>query len=252
MSATAHKQRVIMFENWTLKKRLTLTFATILLIAVVLFSVAVVNIGKMREATGWNTHTYKVLAEGRGMLISMVNIETGLRGFVASGDEKFLEPLKAGQEEFKTNFDNAKKLTSDNAAQQARLDKMQDHHKQFMEVATSLMALRRDVNSGKSTAEDLLRDFRAGRDKASMDAFPRRRGRVHESRSRPPGQALGRTRQHQHPHHVRAGLRWPDHVHPGGGDHRTRALAHPQRVPATGWRTRRCQRSWWVTWPRVT
>ena len=160
-----------MFENWTLKKRLTLTFAMILVIAVVLFSVAVVNIGKMREATGWNTHTYKVLAEGQGMLISMVNIETGLRGFVASGDEKFLEPLKAGQEEFKTYFDSAKKLTSDNPAQQARLDKMQDHHKQFMDVATSLMTMRRDVTSGKSTSDDLQRDFRAGRDKASMDAF---------------------------------------------------------------------------------
>ncbi len=154
-----------------MKKRLTLTFAAILVITAVLFSVAVVNIGKMREATGWNTHTYKVLAEGRGMLISMVNIETGLRGFVASGDEKFLAPLKEGESEFKQHMDSAKSLTSDNAAQQARLDKLQGNHKQFMEVANALMTLRRDVSGGKSTAEDMLREFSAGRDKASMDAF---------------------------------------------------------------------------------
>ena len=159
------------FRSWTLKKKLTLTFATILVIAGVLFGIAVVNIGKMREATKWNTHTYKVLDAGQSMLLDMVNIETGLRGFVASGDEKFLEPLKAGEAKFKGDFDQAKTLTSDNPAQQARLDKLMEHHRGFMAVASSLMTLRRDVSTGKSTQDDLLRDFQAGRDKASMDAF---------------------------------------------------------------------------------
>ncbi|MBW8829171.1 MAG: CHASE3 domain-containing protein [Burkholderiales bacterium] len=160
-----------MFKSWSLKKKLTITFAAILVIAGALFSIAIVNIGKMREATGWNTHTYKVLSEGQGMLLNMVNIETGLRGFVASGDEKFLEPLKEGQAAFKDRFDSAKALTSDNAAQQARLGKLQENHRSFMDVATSLITLRRDVSSGKSTADDLQREFRMGRDKASMDAF---------------------------------------------------------------------------------
>ncbi|HEY0819538.1 MAG TPA: methyl-accepting chemotaxis protein [Rhizobacter sp.] len=160
-----------MLANWSLKKRLSFTFATILLIAGVLFGLAILNIGKMREATHWNTHTYKVLAEGRGMLISMVNIETGLRGFVASGDEKFLEPLTQGESDFKGHIERAKSLTSDNPGQQGRLDKMQASHQQFMDVASSLMTLRRDVNAGKSTADELLRTFRAGRDKAAMDAF---------------------------------------------------------------------------------
>jgi len=160
-----------MFKSWSLKKKLTLTFTTILVIAGALFSIAIVNISKMREATGWNTHTYKVLSEGQGMLLNMVNIETGLRGFVASGDEKFLESLTAGQAAFKDRFDSAKELTSDNAAQQARLVKLQENHRNFMDVATSLITLRRDVNSGKLTVDDLQREFRLGRDKASMATF---------------------------------------------------------------------------------
>jgi methyl-accepting chemotaxis protein len=159
------------FDSWSLKKRLTLTFVAILVMAGALFSIAVVNIGKMREATDWNTHTYKVLDAGQSMLLDMVNIETGLRGFIASGDERFLEPLKAGEAKFKGDFEEAKKLTSDNAAQQARLAKLMDHHHGFMGVASSLMTLRRDVTAGKSTPEDLVREFKAGRDKASMDAF---------------------------------------------------------------------------------
>src|SRR5688500_14744778 len=130
------------FDSWSLKKRLTLTFVAILVMAGALFSIAVVNIGKMREATDWNTHTYKVLDAGQSMLLDMVNIETGLRGFIASGDEKFLEPLKAGEAKFKGDFEEARKLTSDNAAQQARLAKLMDHHHGFMGVASSLMTLR--------------------------------------------------------------------------------------------------------------
>ena len=171
-AAPTLRERVIMsFESWSLKKRLTLTFAAILVLAGVLFTVAVVNIGKMREATKWNTHTYKVLDAGQSMLLDMVNIETGLRGFVASGDEKFLEPLKAGEANFQTDHQEAKRLTSDNAEQQARLDKLMVNHQQFMAVASSLMKLRRDVAAGASTLDELVTSFGAGRDKASMDAF---------------------------------------------------------------------------------
>ncbi len=133
-----------MFETWTLKRKLTMTFAAILLLAGSLIVIAVFNFAKMRDTTGWNTHTYKVLAEGQGMLLNMVNIETGLRGFVASGDDKFLEPLQLGQAKFKENFENAKRLTSDYAAQQGRLDKMQAYHTQFVQIANGLIQSRRD------------------------------------------------------------------------------------------------------------
>jgi methyl-accepting chemotaxis protein len=105
------------------------------------------------------------------MLVNMVNIETGMRAYVASGDEKFLEPFVNGQQGFRTAFDEAKSLTSDNPAQQARLEKLMANHKQFMEVANGLKALRLDANAGKITVEDLIKEFKAGKDKVSMDAF---------------------------------------------------------------------------------
>jgi len=160
-----------MFDLWSLKKKLTVTFAVILVFAGALFTLAVVNVYKLRDTTNWNTHTYKVLAEGQAMLLEMVNIETGLRGFVASGKEGFLEPLKSGRTEFKTHFDNARSLTSDNAQQQTRLAKLMEHHVQFNAVADQLMKMRRDVTAGSATAEDLTTEFAAGRDKAAMDAF---------------------------------------------------------------------------------
>jgi len=160
-----------MFDHWTLSKRLTLTFAAILALTSLLIGVALHNNGKLRETVHWNTHTYKVLAESKLMLLNMVNIETGLRGFVAGKDEAFLEPFKAGQQAFGEAFKAAKTLTSDNPTQQERLQKMMAHHTQFMGVANTLVALRRDVTAGKTPLDDLLREFGAGKDKAAMDAF---------------------------------------------------------------------------------
>ena len=160
-----------MFDHWTLKKRLTLTFAAILLLAAALMGVALVNTAKLRESVQWNTHTYKVLSEADGMLLNMVNIETGLRGFVAGGDEKFLEPFIAGQKAFGTAFDKSKALTSDNPVQQGRLERLMAQHRQFMDVANGLATMRRDVNAGKTSMENMTREFSAGKDKVAMDGF---------------------------------------------------------------------------------
>jgi methyl-accepting chemotaxis protein len=132
---------------------------------------ALININKLIDTMGWNTHTYKVMQESESMLLNMVNIETGLRGFVASGDEKFLEPFVNGQQGFRTAFDQAKSLTSDNTTQQARLEKLMANHKQFLEVANAIKSLRQEATAGKVSVDDLLKEFKAGKDKLAMDAF---------------------------------------------------------------------------------
>jgi methyl-accepting chemotaxis protein len=160
-----------MFDHWTLKKKLIATFAAILLISGSLVSFALFNIQKLADTVGWNTHTYEVMQRSESMLLNMVNIETGLRGYVASGDEKFLEPFVQGQQGFVAAFDKAKSLTSDNPAQQARLDQLMANHKQFLAVANTLRAMRQDATAGKISVDELLKEFKAGKDKAAMDAF---------------------------------------------------------------------------------
>jgi len=160
-----------MFDHWTLKKRLTLTFAALLVVATALIAVALTSSARLRDAVHWNAHTYKVLNTAQDMLLNMVNIETGLRGFVAGGNENFLEPYNGGLKAFETAFAEAKTLTSDNPAQQGRLDSMLAAHKQFMAVAQALVTLRREATAGTVPVDTLLREFGAGKDKLAMDAF---------------------------------------------------------------------------------
>ncbi len=127
--------------------------------------------GRCAHRAACHPHGVEVLDEADSMLLTMVNIETGLRGFVAGGSENFLEPFKAGEQAFGAAFKEARSLTSDNAVQQGRLDKLLAHHQQFMAVANTLVALRRDATAGKVTQDALLREFSAGKDKVAMDSF---------------------------------------------------------------------------------
>ena len=160
-----------MFDRWTLKKRLVLTFIAILAVAGMLIVLALVSTTQLIDRAKWNAHTYAVLQESDGMLLNMVNIETGLRGFVAGGSENFLEPFHQGRKDFAVHWAKAKELTSDNPAQQGRLDTMKNHETQFLAVADALVAMRRDVTAGKTALDALLQEFSVGKDKAAMDAF---------------------------------------------------------------------------------
>ncbi|MES2918988.1 MAG: methyl-accepting chemotaxis protein [Pseudomonadota bacterium] len=160
-----------MFANLKVSSRLGLAFGGVITVFALVAVVVLVAFGRMAEAERWNVHTYHVLSEGEGMLIDMINIQTGARGFVISGQEDYLEPYKAGKEAFERSFAEARRLTADNPAQQQRLEKMLQHHREFMEIEEEMLSLRREVNSGKVPMETLLKLFANGKGKATMDAF---------------------------------------------------------------------------------
>ncbi|WP_040268196.1 methyl-accepting chemotaxis protein [Xanthomonas citri] len=113
-----------------------------------------------------NDHTYQVIGTGRAMSIATVNIETGARGFMLSGQETHLKPYNNGKVQFEQEFTNAKTLTADNPVQQERLQRLHAAYEQFMGFEDNLIALR-----GKSSDTELsalLTQFKAGHERAAM------------------------------------------------------------------------------------
>lgn len=94
-----------------------------------------------------------------------------MRGYVAAGDDRFLEPYKAGLKQFATSFDVVRGLTADNATQQRRLETLRDMHRKVAEVDDKLIAMRRDVNAGTHPANALIDYFKQGDDKQFMDRY---------------------------------------------------------------------------------
>ncbi|CAM2158647.1 methyl-accepting chemotaxis protein (plasmid) [Pararobbsia alpina] len=157
--------------NMTVGRKLAAAFGVVIAISLIGSTISIINFMHLNQANGWNVHSYQVLRTSDEMLASMVNMETGVRGFVASGEEKFLEPYNAGKARFQTRFDEVKSLTSDNAMQQTRLATLLDMHEKIRNVDENLIALRRDVNSGKQPASALIDYFKQGNDKQAMDRY---------------------------------------------------------------------------------
>src|SRR3546814_2276907 len=84
----------------------------------------VARVSFLDQSAEWTTHTYGVLGGLDDALLGIVNQETGLRGFLVAGKEEFLEPYKNGLEQYNSAFARVKELTSDNPAQQARLQEL--------------------------------------------------------------------------------------------------------------------------------
>jgi len=155
----------------SVSRRLVMAFAAVISVFLAVASVTLHTNHRLQVADGWSTHTYKVLDDSGVMLGSMVNMETGARGFLLAGDDGFLGPWNKGLERYAASWAELKKLTSDNAAQQERLEKMQARHLEFVAVVKSMQQMRRDVKAGSKTYEALVAEFALAKDKAAMDGF---------------------------------------------------------------------------------
>ncbi len=145
-----------------------------LLVALLMFLQAnsFFNFSKLEQVVGWNTHTYEVLAEVSDMLESLINIETGQRGFALTGNEASLEPLNQGKGAFKQHLDKVKSLTSDNPSQQERLRKLEALQSEWLAAGIDpVIQMRRNVVDGKENMESVVTMEAAGKGKKNMDAM---------------------------------------------------------------------------------
>ena len=102
-------------------RKFGLTFAALVLISVLMSVVSFLSLREIKEQVGRTAHTHKILARADHMLAAVIDQETGMRGFLVSADESFLEPYIAGQEIFQSELAYLLETTSDNPAMQEHL-----------------------------------------------------------------------------------------------------------------------------------
>ncbi|QGZ38282.1 methyl-accepting chemotaxis protein [Pseudoduganella flava] len=161
-----------MLNNWKIGARLYAAFAAIVGALLLLVGTAYRNVGTLNAANDMNVHTYQVIGEARMLLESLINIETGQRGFSLSGNEASLEPLNAGTAAFGSHLAAIRSLTADNPSQQGKLDEIARAEQDWLGQAIQpAIALRRQVVAGTASIDDVLVLERAGKGKAGMDAM---------------------------------------------------------------------------------
>jgi PAS domain S-box-containing protein len=105
------------------KGRLVLmaTFALTLASSISLGLFAYRNLEATREASRLEKHTYQVILELNNLLGSLKGAESGQRGFLITGNHRYLDPYHRALVTVKTHLANLHDLTKDNANQLQRL-----------------------------------------------------------------------------------------------------------------------------------
>lgn len=119
---------------------------------------------KLNETNQWVNHTHEVIGNLKGLEKSMVDAETGQRGFAVTNQENFLEPYFAGQQEVNNLVTEIRDLTSDNPTQQNNIDDLEKL------IDTTLTELEDRIQlTRQGREEELLARYATGDGKRKMD-----------------------------------------------------------------------------------
>lgn len=132
-------------NNLSIGRKLGFSFFALVLISVIVSVVSFMSLRTIRDQDQWVTHTYQVIDHANIMMASVVDQETGMRGFLVSGDEKFLDPYVSGQAAFARESQYLLEKTSDNPVQTQRLKSIVAAEAEWREkIAEQAIALGKD------------------------------------------------------------------------------------------------------------
>jgi signal transduction histidine kinase len=160
---------VSIFANLPISRKLMAAFAAVIVVIFASSALVYDRLLVIEWVKNWRVHTADVLDTLQNTRNAMVDQETGVRGYLITGNKKFLEPYYRGGNAYAAAFQKIKDLTSDNPAQQSRLDELNELAKEWRsriaEREIALMAkpeTREDAralerSTAGKTAMDLIR-----------------------------------------------------------------------------------------------
>jgi hypothetical protein len=92
----------------------------VLILGVITFD----GIRRGRESRALVTHSRDVIERAQSTLSALQDAETGERGFIITGEPRYLEPYDNGVKALATDTTGLRALTRDNPAQQKRIDSL--------------------------------------------------------------------------------------------------------------------------------
>jgi signal transduction histidine kinase len=184
--SNASEGDVSAFANLPISHKLMAAFAAVIVVIFASSAIVYDRLHVIESAKNRRIHTTVVLETLQHAMDAMVDQETGVRGYLITGDEKFLEPYHRGGNAYTAAIQKTKGLTSDNPAQQSRLDELNEMAKEWRsgiaEQQIALMAnpkTREDARAlegstaGKTTM-DLIRVKVQEIDRVERDQLARR------------------------------------------------------------------------------
>ncbi len=120
----------------------------------------------------WVKHTNEVTANVTKLVASLVNMETGVRGFAVGGEDKFLDPYNFGKADFDKVMSETLNLVSDNPPQVGRLTKLAEAEVAWVKTDVEpTIETRKQVASDSAKLAEFIANFNQAKGKAQMDGM---------------------------------------------------------------------------------
>ncbi|WP_242167623.1 MULTISPECIES: response regulator [unclassified Pseudomonas] len=151
-------------DEQSFRKLLSRNVALPLGVGVLSAAFFVVLITYLLSVIQWVEHTDRVINNLNESSKLTVDLETGLRGFLITGDEHFLDPYEVAKPRIIGDLHNLQELVADNPQQVDRLKRLEAMQAEWNKYAQSMIDLQR--SSG-----DYRAAVKAGRGKSLTDAI---------------------------------------------------------------------------------
>lgn len=146
---------MIKLEN--LKTKIKMLIATIvpLIFLLIIGLLSFISINKIVDTNELVEHTHKVLTEADVIIESAVDMETGMRGYLLTGNEESLDPYNHGKKIAYEHIEILKIEVHDEPIQVTRLTEIEKTLHEWQDTVTDpLIALRKEVGITK-TMDDI-------------------------------------------------------------------------------------------------
>jgi signal transduction histidine kinase len=132
----------------------------IVLVLLITTSITIYGLKTLQDqnaADDWVTRSRAVIATTDQVLLGVVNMENGFRGYMLSGREDFLVPFHSGKALYETSIQLLFDLTDDNSSQEVRWKEIQTLENLWeMDWAAKGIQLRQDINAGKISSSGVI------------------------------------------------------------------------------------------------
>ncbi len=126
-----------------MERKIRGAFAFALTCLVVIGTVSWMAVDRLRANAARVEHTHEVISRLEALLAATTDVETGHRGFIITGDERYLEPHRLALDAADGELQILREMTVDNPAQQVRLRGLATTVGERLKMSQALVELRR-------------------------------------------------------------------------------------------------------------
>ena len=112
-------------KNWSIERKISGSFAAALLMLSGIGGAAYWSTNQLISMSGWVEHTHEVLKNLNVLLAQLSSAESGERGYIITGNTQYVDSFRLTIDSLNSDLGAIKQLTSDNPAQQQRLQTLQ-------------------------------------------------------------------------------------------------------------------------------